>query len=346
MASIRDHLSHHDDPGALPLVTESARVVDVTALDHNRTGELRFASAKILDTLERENLVTGSDPPHIDWNSAENFLSGADGGLLLQKLAHLKERYDRAYPSLLSFRLREEETPLDFVPGQYVTIRFHDTPRPYPIASSPNRDYLEICLRRVPEGRLTSDLFEDLEAGDEVTLRGPNGDFVMDDPSSRDMAFLATGTGVAPFKSMIQYTFEKDRDRIHGEPREIWLFLGCSWEDNLPYRDEFRDLASNHDNFHFVPTLSREQYLTDWDGETAYAQQTFMNYLVDGVDASINDGFAAFLDEEPCTDIEARIDPGQLEVYACGVSPMVETLVEVVQQVGVPEQHVQAEGYG
>lgn len=345
MVSVQEHMGHHDDPGELPLITESGRVDAVEALDDDRTDEVRRAAAQLLDELDSEDLFEDDDPPAIDWDGVDALLDQADGPLE-EKLSYLQDRYERAYPSLLSVQLHGIEEPMDFIPGQYITIRFHDTPRPYSVASSPNEDELAFCMRRVPGGRLTSDLFEDLDPGDEVTIRGPNGDFVMEDPSSRDIAFLATGTGVAPLRSMIQYTFEQDRDVHNGEDRDIWLFLGSSWRDDVPYRAFFRDLADDRDNFHFVPTLSREEYLTDWDGETAYAQQTFMKYLADGVEADVSEPLADYLDDEPATGIEARIDPSNLEVYACGVTAMVQTLVGAVRQVGVPDQHVQGEGYG
>ncbi|MFB6146661.1 MAG: FAD-binding oxidoreductase [Halobacteriaceae archaeon] len=353
MASVREHMTQHDDPDELPLLTESARVTDVTALDENRSVEVRRAAARILDELGRGDLVDETDdppddedPPAVDWDGVTALLDGGDGGPIEERLSSLAERYHRAYPSLLSIALHESEEPIDFLPGQYVTVRFHETPRPYSVASSPTQSDLEFCVRRVPGGRLTSDLFEDLDTGDEVTVRGPNGEFVLGDPSSRDLAFMATGTGVAPLRSMIRYAFEEGLDVHDGEPRDVWLFLGCSWRDDLPYRDEFRRLGDEHDNFHFVPTLSREGYLTDWCGETAYVQETFVKYLADDVAADLAGDLATFRDESPATDVEARIDPGSLEVYACGVSAMVETLVDVVTAVGVPERRVEAEGYG
>lgn len=264
----------------------------------------------------------------------------------MTKLSHLASRYRRPYPSLLSLKLHEVEEPIDFVPGQYVTLQFHQTPRAYSLASSPNRTYLECCIRRVPGGRLTPDLFEDLEEGDEVSVRGPNGDFVLADPSPRDMVFLATGTGVAPLKSMIEYTFETGHDSYEGEDRDVWLFLGASWKDDLAYYDRFRELEDEHDNFHFVPALSRERYLTRWHGETAYVQNTLMKYLVDDLDADISGDVGDFVGKEPDTDVEARIDPSNAEVYACGVTAMVTTLVDVVTQAGIPEDLVRAEGYG
>ncbi|MFB6171362.1 MAG: FAD-binding oxidoreductase [Haloarculaceae archaeon] len=346
MVSIRDHNATFDDPGELPLLTESARVAEVAALDEDRIDEVRRVTARLLRSVDRGDLVTDDDPPHVDWDGVDEVCETTDNRLLEKKLTHLADRYQRPYPSLLSVRLHEEREAIDFVPGQYVTIRFHDTPRPYSVASSPNRSDLDFCIRRVPGGRLTTDLFESLEPGDEVVVRGPNGDFVMEDPSSRDVAFLATGTGVAPLKSMIEYTFEEGQDVHEGEARDIWLFLGCSWQDDLPYRERFADLDASHDNFHFVPTLSRESYLTEWHGETSYVQQTFMKYLADGVETDVDGDLADYLDESPETDVEARLDPANLEVYACGVSAMVHTLVDAARSVGIPDQYIDAEGYG
>jgi len=60
--------------------------------------------------------------------------------------------------------------------------------------------------------------------------------------------FLATGTGVAPFKSMIDYVFGTGRDEYGGVERDVWPFLGAAWRDDLPYREAFRGLVRTHEN--------------------------------------------------------------------------------------------------
>ncbi|MFB6114339.1 MAG: FAD-binding oxidoreductase [Halodesulfurarchaeum sp.] len=348
MVSVREHTAQHDDPEELPLLTESAEVAEITALDEDRTDEVHEAAERLLLELgEEEFVLEDGHPPTIDWDGVETVLEENDGPIV-DRLSTVADRYHRAYPSLLSIRLEEvdPEDSIGFLPGQYLTLQFQDTPRPYSVASSPNWSYLEFCIRRVPGGRLTSDLFSDLESGDEVVLRGPNGDFVLEEPSDRDVAFLATGTGVAPLRSMIQYIFEEGMDVHGGESRDVWLFLGASWKDDLAYREEFEELAAEHDNFHFVPTLSRETYLTDWDGETDYVQHTVMKYLESPGDYDLDGKLGRALEADPETDIEARLDPSTLEVYACGVTAMVSTLVDAVEKIGVPEEHIQGEGYG
>ncbi|WP_458206459.1 ferredoxin--NADP reductase [Haladaptatus sp. NG-SE-30] len=327
-------------------MTDSAKITRVEHLGHNRTEEVVERVAELLETHGREGWIEQVERPRandIDWDELASLLESEDRGheQLTTMLSTLKARHERAFPTLLRVHIDDDE--FDFAPGQYVTVRYEDTPRPYSIASTPNEETMEICVRRVPHGRLTSKLFEDLAEGDEVTVRGPNGDFVLEEPSRRDMAFLATGTGVAPLRSMIRYTFEEGRDEHDGDRRDVWLFLGATWKDDLPYREEFEELAEQHDNFHFVPTCSREEYLTDWEGETDYVQQTLVKYLAE--DADCPDELAQSTGPT-AYDIDARIDPADLEVYACGVNAMVSRLTGTAQLLGVPDEHVQYEGYG
>jgi CDP-4-dehydro-6-deoxyglucose reductase len=121
-----------------------------------------------------------------------------------------------------------------------------------------------------------------------------------------------------------------------------------SWEDDLPYRQHFRQLDRELAQFHFVPTLSRERYLSDWDGETAYVQHVLVKYFTD---ASFDGGdlpaeFERFREEPPRCEIDQRIDPDGVEVYACGINAMVYGLVDAVERLGVPEKHTQFEGFG
>ncbi|WP_227376195.1 ferredoxin--NADP reductase [Haladaptatus halobius] len=341
--------SQHERAEELPLMTDSATVADVGHMGHNRTEEVVERVADLLrgrghdEWVERVERPTAND---VDWDELDSLLEDEEGGheRLYTMLSSLKARYDRAYPTLLTARI-DVENGFGFTPGQYVTVRYRRTPRPYSVASSPNKDALEFCVRRVPQGRLTTKLFGDLSTGDEVTVRGPNGDFVLEEPSGRDMAFLATGTGVAPLRSMIRYTFEEGRDEVGGDRRDLWLFLGATWKDDLPYREEFRELADEHDNFHFVPTCSREEYLTDWEGETDYVQQTLVKYLAGDAATDLPDEIIEFADD-PAYDIDARIVPEELEVYACGVNAMVSRLAGTARTLGVPNEHVQYEGYG
>jgi NAD(P)H-flavin reductase len=161
------------------------------------------------------------------------------------------------------------------------------------------------------------------------------------------VVFLATGTGVAPLKSMIEYLFETGRDEHRGTTRDIWLFLGAAWVDDLPYRERFRDLADDHDHFHFVPCLSRERYLTDWEGETDYVQHALLKHTDDGaVDYPLGERLERWLGKRPQSGVTARIDPANVDVYACGINAMVYSLVQAAERLGVPHDRIESEGFG
>ena len=342
---VREYASQHDAIADLPLITESARVTRVMKMDQDRRPEVTDAIRRWLaghDLTERYGPIDGPT----DWENLRSRLVADGHPEVARRIATLAERYDRPKPMLARVRL-ETERDVDFVAGQYVGLRYDGTSRAYSLAGSPTRDDLEICVRRVPGGRLSPQICDGLAAGDEVTVRGPYGELVLQDASPRDMVFLATGTGVAPFKSMIDYVFETGRDEYDGEKRDVWLFLGAAWADDLPYRAEFRRLARERANFHFVPCLSREPYLSDWDGETDYVQHALLKH----VDASaVSTPMGALLDDrlrdDPETDEPATIDPANVDVYACGINAMVYSLVAAVERLGVPPARIESEGFG
>jgi CDP-4-dehydro-6-deoxyglucose reductase len=344
------HLGHHETAEALPLVTESAVVTDVTPMDDNRVDEVETAVRRLLDRNDAGDwLAAEEEGADVDWADLQSRASAADfSDSELDVLSDLAGRFERPYPSLLRVRVRIDDAEFAFAPGQYATVTFDGTPRPYSISSSPTEDEVEFCIRRVPGGRLTTDIFEHLDVGDEVAVRGPNGELVLSEPSTNDLVFLATGTGVAPFKSMVDYLLDTGRNVVDGHERDIWVFLGCAWADDLAYREAFRRYDREYERFHFVPTLTRERHLTDWRGETDYVQRVLLKYVDDdAVDPdAVPDSLASYRDEPPARDIDARIDPGAIDVYACGVSAMVEQLVATSRAIGVPGDATQFEGFG
>lgn len=352
---IASHNSQHDAAEDLPLVSDAATITGIEPMDRVRREEVIDAVELLLEVYnEKEYLDDVDGANNLDWDRLRDVLipdtddaEGENRGVLATKLDTLQDRYERDHPMLVSLRFQTDDS-LQFVPGQYVTLRYDGTSRPYSIASSPNSDETELCVQRVPDGTLTPTLCETLDEGDTISIRGPSGDFVLADPSERDLVFSATGTGIAPFKSMIDYTFEEEHHLFEDEPRDIWLFLGGAWEDDLPYRDAFRDLDETYEQFHFVPTLTRETYLSLWKGENAYVQQTMMKYFdTETVDSSaLDEDLRMYLDEEPRLDIDAQLDPNSMEVYACGINTMIHDLTEALEAVGVPEANISAEGYG
>ena len=343
--NIREHASQHDAIADLPLVTESATVTDVTQMDRDRRAEVREAMARWLDERGIAHQYTVGTTPE-EWTSLETDLARDGHAGLARTVATLAERAARPKPMLVRVQFQTERE-FQYLAGQYVGIRYDGTSRAYSIASSPNQDTVEICVRRVPDGRLSPRICRDLAVGDDVTLRGPHGELVLQDHSPRDMAFLATGTGVAPFKGMIDYVFEEGLDEYGGTKRDVWLFVGGAWRDDVPYYEAFRERAKAHENFHFVPTLSREPHLSDWDGESDYVQHAFLKHVDENVvTAPLGKQLDRWLRQTPDSGVEARLDPTDVDVYACGINAMVYGLVGAAQSVGVPEERIESEGFG
>jgi ferredoxin-NADP reductase len=341
-ASVREYVSQHEAMEDLPLVTRSAAVTTVEKMDQDRRSEVTDVLNHWLETEGLDGVYGPVSGPS-DWDGLSEQVAEKDPKLA-RRIATLTERYERPKPMLVRVRF---EPDIDFLAGQYVGFTYDGVPRAYSIANSPNEDELEICVRRVPGGKLSPRLCDEIAVGDEVIVRGPYGELVLQDRSARDMVFLATGTGVAPFKGMIDYLFETGRDEFEGEKRDVWLFLGTAWLDDLPYRGAFRELEAAHENFHFVPCLSREPILSDWDGESDYVQHALLKHTDPAtVTAPIGDELERWISEDPDSGVEARIDPGNIDVYACGINAMVFSLVRAVERLGVPAARIESEGFG
>jgi ferredoxin-NADP reductase len=169
----------------------------------------------------------------------------------------------------LEFRVRELPR-FDFIAGQFVSMKERrnekEVTRAYSIASPPRADNsFDLCLNRVDEGFFSNYLC-DLQEGAEVKFHGPHGYFVMRQPVC-DSIFIATGTGIAPIRGMLQWIYAEP-ERWQG--REFWLVFGNRMPADIYYHHEFRRLAAAQPNFHYLPTLSRAA--ADWPGLRGYVQ--------------------------------------------------------------------------
>ena len=159
-----------------------------------------------------------------------------------------------------------------FVPGQWLSVKTNtpegeEITRAYSIASPPTENgHVAFCLNRVQDGFMSNYLCN-LEEGAEIAFQGPFGNFVLH-PPHRDTVFVAAGTGIAPIRSMLHWLFA-EADRHQG--RQFWLLFGARRVEDLYYREEFNELAAQHDNFHFLPTLSRGA--DEWKGLRGYVQE-------------------------------------------------------------------------
>ncbi len=152
----------------------------------------------------------------------------------------------------------------DFYPGQFIslilTIDGQEFRRPYSIASKPQKNQLDLCIKILPNGRATP-LIDKFKKGDEIDAMGPMGAFYIEDQSlAKPIAFISTGTGVAPFRSIITHLLE------HSFEKPITLITGYRFEANSLYEDEFKQLEKKYPNFKYNRICSRE-------GQKGYVQK-------------------------------------------------------------------------
>lgn len=203
--------------------------------------------------------------------------------------------------------------PFTFTAGQFISLHLKrndaDDLRPYSVASAPRGDNrFDLCLNRVENGYFSNYLCE-LKPGAAIEFEGPFGFFVLRHPM-RDSVFVATGTGIAPIRGMLQELF------MRGTDRQIWLVFGVRYPHTLLYGQEFKALVARHPNFHFWPTLSRPP--ADWAGRRDHVQEHVERLLA----------------ERP-----------HLDTYICGLKAMVDDMRRRLKALGLDRKQIRYEKY-
>ncbi len=157
-----------------------------------------------------------------------------------------------------------EPKEIVFKAGQFISFEMpkegHPYPvtRPYSIASPSSISNRVLLLFNLVSGGPGSSYLYGLREGDPVTFKGPAGSFLLREDPTKRIVFVATGTGIAPFRSMILSALEQDGTQ------PLMLFWGVRSERDLYYQDEFQDLADRYPHFSFVTTLSQPG--PEWTG--------------------------------------------------------------------------------
>jgi ferredoxin-NADP reductase len=208
------------------------------------------------------------------------------------------------------FRLGLSE-PIEFVPGQYVSLRFPGETRyhAFSIASSPKiKGEIELIIKK--EQEFTTKLFA-AEEGATLECMGPMGRFMQD--YEGDVVMIAGGVGITPFLGLLRWACDFDQ-----KDRQFWLFLSNRTRDRIVLEDELREL-DKVENLHVVFTVTREQP-PEWDGELGHFDK---EKLLKHLDTFENKTF-----------------------YTCGPGKMVDALCSMLVDAGVPEEKVKQESWG
>jgi ferredoxin-NADP reductase len=230
-------------------------------------------------------------------------------------------------------RLPAMET-FDFKPGQFVTLDLpiHEKPskrwRSYSIASWPDgSNVIELVIVLLEGGAGTNYLFNEVSVGSELILRGAQGVFILPEQIDRDLFFICTGTGVAPFRSMAHHILNHNIHHQH-----IYLIFGCRKFSDCLYRSELENLERKVDRFHYIPTFSRE--------------------IPGDINKLVRTGYVHAIYEEICNDnIQLKVEENikilkPAYFFLCGWKNMIDEAKQRIQALGYDRKTIHQELYG
>ena len=180
--------------------------------------------------------------------------------------------------------------------------------------------YLNCLIVLLEGGAGTNYLFNEVTVGSELTFRGAQGVFVLPENIEKDLFFICTGTGIAPFRSMLNYI------HLHNIPhKNLYLIFGCRTQKDLLYYEEMKTLEGKIENFSYMPTLSRE----GWDGHKGYVHSLYEEICKKN--------------NEACADLQ-NLKPASF--YLCGWKAMIDDARQKIAALGYDRKSIHLELYG
>ncbi len=204
-----------------------------------------------------------------------------------------------------------------FIPGQFITLDLpiHEKKnkrlRSYSIASAPNNtNILELVIVILEGGAGTTYLFNEAVIGTKLQYRGPIGHFILPTPLPENLVLICTGTGIAPFRSMIHFL----KDQPEQFPN-ISLVFGTRQETDILYHQEMKQLMEEISAFTYIPVLSRQE----WQGATGYVHDHYAQIANTTADAHF---------------------------MLCGWRPMIDEARAKLSDLGIAKEQIHFELYG
>jgi ferredoxin-NAD(P)+ reductase (naphthalene dioxygenase ferredoxin-specific) len=208
-------------------------------------------------------------------------------------------------------RLRPAK-PLSFSPGQYATLQFTpDHIRPYSMASLCTDEELEFHIRRVPDGRVTSYVFDQIKLGDVIRVSGPLGTAYLRTRHEGPLLCVAGGTGLAPILSIVRGAIAANMDN------PIHLYFGVRSPQDIYRLDQLKALQTLH------PALKLNVIVTTDDGGTSGRRTGLVTEAI----------------AEDIPDFQ------EWRAYVCGAPPMVEATAALLRQRHMDENHIHADAF-
>ena len=240
-------------------------------------------------------------PSQEEWLTRVGLLStgasrwGASDGCAARRLPCRVQQLEKVADDVMIVRLKlPANERLQFLAGQYIDFLLKGGERrSFSMANAPHADELiELHIRHVAGGSFTEHVFRKMKEREILRLEGPLGSFFLREDSAKPALFVASGTGFAPIKSIIESAFHR------GVARPMTLYWGCRRPKDLYLNALPEKWAREHANFRYVPVVSEARPEDAWTGRTGFVHRAVMEDVPD-------------------------LSPYQ--VYACGVPVMVDS---------------------
>ena len=215
---------------------------------------------------------------------------------------------------ILGLKLPANER-LQFLAGQYLEFLLKDgTRRSFSMGNAPHDDeLLQLHVRHVAGGQFTDHVFGKMKERDILRFEGPQGTFFLREDSTKPIVFVASGTGFAPIKAVIEHMFHK------AIARPMTLYWGGRRPKDLYLNELANRWTAAHPAFKYVPVISDGLPEDAWSGRTGFVHRAAMQ---DFPDLSLH------------------------QVYACGVPIMVDSARrDFITQCKLPEDEFYADSF-
>lgn len=240
----------------------------------------------------------------------------AVGQIEIRKLPCRVQEMRKPAPDVMILKLRlPANERLQFLAGQYLDILMKDGKRrSYSMGNPPHDDeYIELHVRNMPHGAFTDFVFTRMKEKDILRFEGPLGTFFMREDSDKPIIFVASGTGFAPIKSIIEHAFHLDTGR------QMVLYWGGRRPADIYMGELAGQWQQEHDNFTFIPVVSDAAPEDNWTGRTGLVHRAVMQDFP---------------------------DMSGYQVYACGAPIVVESAHrDFTTQCGLPEEEFYSDAF-
>jgi CDP-4-dehydro-6-deoxyglucose reductase len=264
-----------------------------------------------------DDLVLSAEEKSSNWILTCNTMPTSDLVLDIEDLGDIKVFDKKIIPAKIQAINKLNDTVIEvslrlppnsnfgYNSGQYVNITKGSIKRSYSVANAYSESgLLTFLIKKYENGQMSNYWFEEAKENDLLRIEGPIGSFFLRESEVENIIFLATGTGVAPVKAILESITESPNKLSN---KKIWIIFGARNESDIFWQpNELNEVS----NLNYIPVLSRAS--EDWKGEKGYVQDIL---------------------------IKQNIPLENAQVYACGSNNMIESAKKVLIENGLNKKN-------